>query len=153
MIAFVVYAVAVWVFAAKWRRRWGGFAIAGAGLLGVAFVGWLHILLNKWTDGRIYLPVLQSILYPYGVLVGAVAVFIAFLPRKPIGDRRCGACGYDISTLPGAERMCPECGTMNKPENGDLQSSRVCAACGGKLHRLRWSKVCERCEKRPSSGG
>lgn len=112
---FVAYAVFVWYATAIRRRRWQGFAIAVAGLLGVAVVGYLHWLLNIYTDGRINLPVLQSILYPYGLLVFAVSVYIACLPRTVVPGV-CHTCGYDLAGLATVSESrqlmakCPECG-------------------------------------------
>ena len=97
MAVFVVYGVLVWWLAFRLRGSWRALIPPIAGVLGVALVAWFHFMLNEWTNGRIYLRVLQIILYPYGALVGAVGVFIALIPVQPTGrrDRHCHACRYD----------------------------------------------------------
>jgi hypothetical protein len=112
MFAFVIYAVAVWYAAARWRRRWPSFAWVGLGLAGLLMVAYIHYRLNVWSDGKIYLPVLRSLLYPYTIMVVMVGVYIACLPRSKPGEHRCSCCRYDLAglTLPAP---CPECGTPN----------------------------------------
>jgi 4-amino-4-deoxy-L-arabinose transferase-like glycosyltransferase len=112
MLAFVVYAFAVWYAAARWRRRWPSFAWVALGLVGLLLIAYLHYWLNIWTHGAIYLPVLRSILYPYTILVVIVGVYIACLPRTRPGETSCTSCKYDLAglTMPA---VCPECGTRN----------------------------------------
>ncbi len=112
VVFFVVYAVLVWYLAARWRRQWRGLLAAIGGVAGVAFVAFLHWRLSEWTDRGIYLEVLQVLLYPYGIVVGAVALFIAALPRSP-RSAHCAHCGYDLHGLTayGPQGLiCPECG-------------------------------------------
>lgn len=111
MFAFVVYAVAVWLAAARWRRRWAAFAWVGAGCAGLCLVAWIHTLANEYTGGRLYLPVLRSLLYPYTALVGGVGLFIALLPGRRAGCPRCPVCDYDLAGLLQERMVCPECGT------------------------------------------
>lgn len=113
MLAFVVYAFAVWYAAARWRRRWPAFAWIAAGLVGLLLVAYLHYWLNIWTNGRIYLPVLRALLYPYMVLVATVGVYIACLPRARPGECPCISCRYDLAGLK-LPTACPECGTRNE---------------------------------------
>lgn len=107
---FVGYAMLVWVFAARFRRRLGGFVAVGLGLAGLVGLNYLHWLLSEWTHGRIYLPVLRSIMYPYTAMVFVVGLFIACLPR--VSSAGCAHCGYSLHGL--APRLgvftCPECG-------------------------------------------
>ena len=112
VVFFVVYAVLVWYLAARWRRQWLGLLVAIGGVAGVAFVAFLHWRLSEWTNRGIYIEVLQVLLYPYGVVVGAVALFIAALPRSP-RMARCAYCGYDLhglSAVGPSGLICPECG-------------------------------------------
>lgn len=106
LFAFVLYALAVWYLAACFRRRVGGFLWVGAGLLGVALTGYFHYWLNIVTKGVIALPVLQSLLWPYALLVGGVGLYIALLPRRA---RPCVACGFDLDTLAFRSATCPNC--------------------------------------------
>lgn len=112
MFAFIAYAALIWYGALRWRRNWRGVLAVALGVLGVVFTGYLHFMLNEWTHGRIYLRVLQVLLYPYGVLLAAVGFFIAALPRRYAGTQ-CRSCGYDLRGLETDERVCPECGTTH----------------------------------------
>lgn len=142
MFAFVAYAIGVWYAAARYRRRLAAFLWVGAGLLGLLGIAYLHHWLSVWTGGKIYVPLMRSLLYPYTLLVVAVGVFIACLPRPPSPCRkcghdtsqdgldaracggcglprayraqgtRCGLCKYDLSGLDLDEGRCPECGTF-----------------------------------------
>lgn len=112
-IFFVGYALAVWIIAARYRRTYAAFIAVAGGLLGLMGLNFLHIKLNDWTSGDIYLPVLQSIMYPYTALVAGVGCYIAVLPqRSGIG---CPKCGYDLHglTRPGEPCRCPECGVVS----------------------------------------
>jgi hypothetical protein len=110
VFAFVVYAVAVWYAAARWRRRWEAFAWILAGFGGLALVAYFHWRLNIWTHGTIYLPVLRVLLYPYTALVVGVGLFIAMLPRRVIPWAHCPGCLYDLRGLDAPVESCPECG-------------------------------------------
>lgn len=129
MFLFIVYAVFVWYLALRFRRTWAGFAYVTLGMAGVGVVGWGHFELNKLVN--IYLPVLQSILYPYGALVGMVGYFVAALPLKH-GGSRCRTCGYELRGLETDQRTCPECGTLHilKHSPGD-----PCTRCETALPR------------------
>jgi len=112
VFAFVIYAVAVWFAAARWRRRWASFASVGAGGLGLVLVAWFHWQLNIWTGGRIYIQVLQVLLYPYTVMVVVMGLYIACLPRAvPLVKHQCPECAYDLHGLEEVDLRCPECGT------------------------------------------
>ena len=117
---FTGYLVIVWWLAARYRRTWKGFAWVGAGAVFMALVIFGHIELGVATNGRIYLPVLQPILYAYGFTVVGMGLYIACLPRRVEAGRYCHACGYDMrgiraGAIPGVTtRVCPECG-MSEP--------------------------------------
>lgn len=129
MFLFVVYAVLVWYGALRHRRSWLGFVYVVLGLMGVALVGYFHWQLSRWTNGRICLPVLQSLLYPYGGLVMAVGFFIAWLPARYTGSQ-CRACGYDLTGLEADVRQCPECGVRHAMVH---ERGRPCCHCGSRL--------------------
>lgn len=110
---FVGYAMLIWFMTGRLRRRALGACVVLGGLLGLVLLNWLHIKLGDWTEGEIYVPVLQTITYPYTALVFAVGVFIWSIPTNT--DSRCGMCKYDLSGL-GPVRgviICPECGGRN----------------------------------------
>jgi hypothetical protein len=107
---FVLYAVAIWYMAARWRRQWGSFLAIALGLLGLLLVAHAHYRLSVWSNGRIYLPVLQVLLYPYTVLVVGLGLYIAFLPRRAIPWEHCPGCEYDLRGLDAPVTLCPECG-------------------------------------------
>lgn len=129
MVFFVIYAVLVWWLATRWRRQWKGLAAAFGGVLGIALIAFVHWRLSEWTNRQIYLEVLQVLLYPYGVTVGAVALFLTALPRaRPI--RRCANCGYDLRGLPASTALgliCPECGRRmlgsSRPEDSPARQT------------------------------
>lgn len=120
MIFFAVYAVIIWYAAARFRRRWEAFAWVAAGAIGLILVALFHWRLSVWTGGRIYLRVLQALLYPYTVLVVVGGLYIACLPR-PRSKVHCRVCQYDLAGL--EEPVCPECGA---PDPGViLESSAI----------------------------
>lgn len=110
MILFVFYAAAVWYGAVRWRRRWIGFAWVAAGNVGVLLAIHFHILLESWTPYTIYLPVLQTLLWSYLLLVGSIGLFVVCIPHRNMGPWCCQACGYDLTGVPGFASVCPECG-------------------------------------------
>ncbi len=106
---FLGYAMLVWWPCAVFRRRWPSFVAATLGVLGMMVIIEMHRRLGHMTEGRIFVPVMQVLLYPYMYLVGAVGLFIAVLPRQPpLGH--CGRCGYDLSGQAQDHWQCPECG-------------------------------------------
>lgn len=115
---FAGYAMVFWYLAARWRRRWPAvLAVLGAAA-GLVVLNAGHWYLNLLSDGRIYLPVLRAVMYPYTLLVVGVAAYIALLPRRlrrAAGE--CGGCGYSLDgldpDLPGT--LCPECGVVYEP--------------------------------------
>ncbi|MCC6659287.1 MAG: hypothetical protein IT437_00205 [Phycisphaerales bacterium] len=109
---FTGYAVLVWFAAARFRRQWKAFAWVGAGIVGLIIVALLHIQLNVWTHGQIYLPVLQSILYPYTVVVAVMGLYLACLPRR-VPEAHCTRCRYDLRGLEREPELCPECGASS----------------------------------------
>lgn len=124
VLAFAIYAVLVWYLAARWRRRLAGFASVAAGLAVLVATAWLHIRLSVWTHGRIYLPVLQALLYPYIVLVGVVGVYVTCLPRaaRPM---HCSSCDYDLAGLGASLPRCPECGLVHTPVTRGRRATRA----------------------------
>lgn len=105
---FVGYALLVWYLAVKYRRLWPGAAAVAVGTAGLVGVNWIHAHLPEWTGMNLYLPVLQSIMYPYTALVLMVGCYLCVLPR--VWNRGCTDCGYDLTGLPRSVDRCPECG-------------------------------------------
>lgn len=124
MFLFVIYAVAVWYFAVRYRRTWRGFASVAAGIAGLVALAWLHIQLSRWTHGKIYLQQLQVLLYPYTVVVAVIGFYAACLGRN-YNPAICLGCGYDRTGLALSNPVCPECGRLEYPLNG-----KACANCG-----------------------
>lgn len=112
---FVGYAVIVWWLTCRHRRTPLGFGVLLAGVAGLMIVNWLHYEFGQWSksidpeDQGIFLPVLQSIMYPYTGLVAMVGLYLAVLPASHPPDH-CNACGYDLRGVPARARVCPECG-------------------------------------------
>lgn len=112
MVAFTIYIAIVWYYAALWRRRRRGFVLVGAAFGGLVLLAIAHLKLRDWTDGAVYLPLLQGLLYPYAVLVLVSGLAIASLPaRREV--RRCRACAYELTGLGEARLTCPECGCVD----------------------------------------
>ncbi|MGD9688182.1 MAG: hypothetical protein AB7K52_05605 [Phycisphaerales bacterium] len=120
MILFAVYAVIVWYLVAKNRRRVSGFAYAIGGAALAAAITWgVGVLMNIQSSERIpgrgyQLAPLWILMWAEAIIVGAVGLFIAALPRNPIG-RHCSNCWYDTSGLRAP--VCPECGRQIAPEH------------------------------------
>lgn len=140
MFVFVAYAGIVWYLATRYRRTWRAFAAVAGGVAGLVFLAWLHLKLNQWTHGRIYILQLQVLLYPYTVTVAAVGFFVACLSR-PYNPSLCLGCGYDRTGLHAANLVCPECGRLEYPLNGT-----ACANCGLELREHpRPAGSCPKC--------
>jgi hypothetical protein len=139
VVLFSIYAVIVWFAAARYRRQWRAFASIAAGVAGLVVIALFHAQLARWSQGRIYLPVLQAMLYPYIVLVALVGLYLSVLPRC-VPATACGTCAYDLRGLGEhdlqglAALVCPECGrhapraqaaliTAVAPEAASSQSS------------------------------
>ncbi len=103
---FVGYALAVWIPAARYRRRAIGLGVVLLGAAILVLIGLAHYQLRlirpTW-----YIQGMQVILYPYTAMVVGVGAFIAALPRY-----RPGCCPHCAASLAGAapdEPVCPEC--------------------------------------------
>ncbi|HRQ73928.1 MAG TPA: hypothetical protein PLU35_12960 [Phycisphaerales bacterium] len=116
---FVGYAFVVWMLAYRWRREPSGYLAAAGGLAGLLGIAWLHYRLSIWTDGAVYLPMLQTLLYPYTALVSVVAFVLASVvrPFRAGGGRFCGYCRHDLVGLPDTQPVCPECGAPRSFED------------------------------------
>lgn len=112
MILFVVYAVFIWYVSFRYRRSLAGIGVFFAGLAGIALVGGFHYQLNEWTGGKIYLPVLQILLYPYAGLVAFISAYLWIMPRRP-AENHCVSCGYSLRGLELDQPTCPECGVAS----------------------------------------
>lgn len=132
MIGFVIYAALVWWAGYRWRRRWLGFGSVILGFLGLVGLAVLHWRLSELTHGRIYLPVLQVLLYPYTLMVAAGGFFMAAMPKMlPF---RCASCGYDLEGLEGDLAICPECGRTHAMA---YRAGDDCHACRAPIDQRR----------------
>ncbi len=112
MIAFTVYIAIVWYYAALWRRRARSYLFVAGAFVVLVALALLHLKLRDWTDGAVYLPLLQGLLYPYAVLVLFSGIAVASLPvRREI--RSCRSCGYELTGLGESSLRCPECGRID----------------------------------------
>lgn len=114
MLLFVFFAVLVWYGAFTGRRRLGGIAALAAGIVVLLAINAVHYRVAQIFGYEHLVPVFRVILYPYIALVGAVGLFMVWLPIElPRGELHCRACMYDLSDLK-VEVMggdpCPECG-------------------------------------------
>lgn len=114
---FAGLALLIWWPACVWRRQWRGVGVVLVGaavLLGIII---LHLRIGQLTHGSIFVPVFQSIMIPYAVLVTGMAIFIVALPRNH-PDGHCASCGYDIRGLHHHAPRCPECARTITPADG-----------------------------------
>lgn len=122
---FTGYAVIVWWLAGKHRRTLLGFVWVGLGAAFMAMVILGHYTLGLVTQGRIYMEVLQPILYGYGLVVTGMGVYIACLPRRVEHGPRCYACEYDLRAIRAT--ICPECGTAIPAREDGARAGRLSA--------------------------
>lgn len=122
---FVGYAFVVWMLAYRWRREPSGYMAAAGGLGGLLGIAWLHYRLSVWTDGAVYLPMLQTLLYPYTALVSVVGFVLASVvrPFRAGGGRFCAYCRHDLVGLPDTQPVCPECGAPRTFEDHTQRES------------------------------
>lgn len=117
-IFFVGYTVLVWAFAVRYRRTMAALIPLGGGIAGLMLINVAHYHLSIATDGAIDLPMVQTLMYPYTLLVALGGGYLALLPRRH--GRGCVHCGYDLAGLsvgPAGESQCPECGTVQPARN------------------------------------
>lgn len=132
MFAFVLYALAVWFAAFRWRRHWLGWAIVVVGVFGVYLVGLLHTKISQWTGGQFYLEALRVLLVPFGILLLIVGGFLTVLPRRHVLG--CRSCGYDLSGHEEVSPTCPECGAAHAlMRRYRRPPRRMCKRCGEDL--------------------
>jgi rRNA maturation protein Nop10 len=118
VILLALYAIAVWVGVAWWRRRWSGAIL----LVGSA----LPIIASTLLAGYVasepgaaerygfagtvagYGRVIYTVSAFYTALTLGIGLLIFVQPRRLL-SHQCGSCGYDMrGTVTG---ICPECGT------------------------------------------
>ena len=110
MVLLPLYALLVWFFCLRFRRRWIGFvcAIAGASsvLLVIPVAGRLLRLIGSDEEPR----VLSLLIYGEAMIVLVVGLYVAMLPRRDRSNR-CPYCEYDLSGHSAEQPpLCPECG-------------------------------------------
>lgn len=106
---FLGYALIVWWPAIVYRRQWRGWLAVILGTLALLLLIKLHAFVGLQTNGRIFVPVFQSILVPYAFLIAGVGVYVNILPAS-YARGHCGRCGYDLAGLDRERHVCPECG-------------------------------------------
>jgi len=119
-IFFVGYTVLVWAFVIRYRRTMTVLVPLLGGIGGLLAINAAHYYISIATDGAIDLPMVQTLMYPYTILVALGGAYLALLPRGHGRGRGCVSCGYDLAGLhetDAGERRCPECGTMQPGRN------------------------------------
>lgn len=111
MLFFPLYAIAVWLLIAKWRRTWRGFFALLAGIAGVGLLTFFYRQVGIWFHNELPIHGLMALLIGTGALVGVVGAYILVLPiRRTTGH--CPWCGYDLGGHEEDEPQCPECGKV-----------------------------------------
>ncbi|MBX9736583.1 MAG: hypothetical protein K2X32_06620 [Phycisphaerales bacterium] len=110
MVLLPIYALIVWFFCLRFRRRWIGYACAVGGalsvLLVIPLVAWVLGVIGVKSDPGIF----TFLILAESTIVLLIGVFVASLPRR---DRvnRCDYCDYDLSGHSAEQPpVCPECG-------------------------------------------
>lgn len=140
MFIFPLYAVLVWYLAAKYRRRWQGFAIVAASVLLIVLVGFFHAWLGEVTRGRFQVGNMRIILIGYGALIGFIGLFIACLGREQ--PWHCQFCGYNLLGHAEANPRCPECGRVSALKKF---ARGLCRYCGQDLKKRGEDPTLELC--------
>ena len=97
MLLFVFFAVLVWYGAFVGRRRLGGIAAIAAGIAVLLAINAMHFRVAQIFGYEHLVPVFRVILYPYIALVGAVGLFMVWLPIElPRGELHCRACRRSV---------------------------------------------------------
>jgi len=133
------YAVAIWLLAGRWRRRWQGVA---AVVVGTAVLVLMEVTLARLETLDIGLRPKQVLilLVPFTALVTGVGLYIVCLPRTAPGLRHCPFCFYDFSGLEWKGLVCPECGRRPRYK---------CVICGFDLSdRDPVDLICPECKTR-----
>ena len=128
MLLFPAYAVLIWYFCFRWRRRWLGWACVFLGVAGVALLSWLHRVLSLMYSSEIVNPMLfQLLLAAEAGLVLMVGAFIVALPVA-VAELPCRGCGYDLAGLEEDNPTCPECGMRHAARKVCRCGCRGCGA-------------------------
>lgn len=115
MLLLPIYAVIVWYATYRFRRRLLGLALPI--IAGVAVLALLRLIVRmQHTLGASSAGdslTISLMMYAEAIVVTAVGLFIAVLPRTPAYPH-CPYCFYNLTGLEGRdspEFVCPECGT------------------------------------------
>lgn len=138
---FTGYALLVWWLACRHRRTIPGLLIVVLGTLALIGISAFHSKLQVWSDNRIYVPPLQTMLKSFTILVAIVGLYIVVLPRRhPPGA--CPTCGYDLSALTSESGVCPECGAPldSPPDPNDLVRADQVSKWGKAPPANSWSQ-------------
>lgn len=124
MLAFPFFAVMIWFLAAHFRRRWQSFfavAVGTALLCLIEFLLWrAQFKYERWIVPQQVI----WLLIPFTVLVLAIGLFIACLPKAPPTDHHCPKCFYDLAGLDPLNLSCPECGRRWTGRGSDSTEER-----------------------------
>ncbi len=120
MIFVVLYAIAVWTIAWRFRRRWPAFAAvllaAPPIVLSAHFDVWL--VRTVFDEDASWLVTLASL---FAGIIVFIALLLSFQPRsKP--SHVCVVCEYDMRGL--SARTCPECGAELTEDTPKPQRAR-----------------------------
>ena len=118
-----------------WRRTWRGVAAVIGGVIGLYVI---RLGLNNLpgTEGRVPMPMIEILIWPFMLLILVSGLYIVSLGRRQ-PDFHCRRCGYDLRAI-GAGKTCPECGTTDA-----MVRPRVRGGARSRVVRSPWSSAKE----------
>ncbi|MFO0857693.1 MAG: hypothetical protein U0640_10100 [Phycisphaerales bacterium] len=110
MMILPLYALLIWYYCFRHRRRLLGWCALALGLLGMATISMLERTIRAWAGGESgAFTSFQFILYGEMIIVTVGGLFIVLLPRRD-AEVPCRKCGYELHGLEEKNPRCPECG-------------------------------------------
>lgn len=110
MMILPLYALFIWYFCFRHRRRLIGWVALALGILGMLTISMLERAIRAWSGGEPgYFNSLQFILFGETFIVTIGGIFILLLKRRE-AEVPCRKCGYELHGLEEKNPRCPECG-------------------------------------------
>ena len=108
VVILPLYAAAIWMIVAYFRRRWQAFVVIALSVLPVGSLTHLCLSYIPLKSGEPKPSWIYALSAAYAVLIVFVSLVIA-VQRRRAAEHHCHACHYDLRGLTSAR--CPECGS------------------------------------------